>query len=197
MSVELVASLGKPVTLDAVLRSGRQVVSDLLGAAAPDLVVFADRRYHQGERTDDGRRLTTAELKETVVGNRIPPAADGLVGSLHFDIDVPATGDGVFLMVVDHQGDGLDDGRHAVFTPYRTCVGVAVAVSLALATAGLAGGRYVDEQIGMVTPAEDEPDEVINRTRLAERGQDFAFQCERYLRQFPHLNGWPRDRATR
>ncbi|MEV5765473.1 hypothetical protein AB0L34_13010 [Micromonospora sp. NPDC052213] len=195
MSVDLVATLGEPVTLDAVLRSGRQVLSDLLGVAAPELVVFADREYQRGVRIDGGRQLAVAELRETVIGHRIPATEPSFAESIHFEIEIPPTGDGVFLMAIDHQGDGLDDGRHAVFTPYRTCVGVAVAVSLALATARLAHGQYVDEQIGMVTPAENEPDAIIDRTRLSDAGEDFAAQCEKYLRQFRHLNGWPRDRA--
>jgi len=80
---------------------------------------------------------------------------------------------------------------------HRTCVGVALATGLAVATARLAAGRYVDEQIGMLTGAEHEPDHVIRRTRLSERGDDFALQCEKYLRQFPHLNGWPEARSMR
>ncbi|MFC7547735.1 hypothetical protein [Plantactinospora sp. GCM10030261] len=63
-------------------------------------------------------------------------------------------------------------------------MGVTVAVGLALATAQLARGQYVDEQIGMVTPAENDPDDVIDRTRLSDAGADFAARCEMYLRQF-------------
>ncbi|WP_157239064.1 hypothetical protein [Catenuloplanes japonicus] len=83
--------------------------------------------------------------------------------------------------------------RSAVFSPYRTWVGVTVAVGLALATARLAGGRYVDEQIGMLTGGPDhEPDQVIHRTRLRrEPGDGFPARCEAYLRQFS-----PEDRSV-
>jgi len=197
MSVDLMATLEEPVTLDAVLRSGHQVLSDLLGVMAPELVVVAEREYQQGRRIDEGRRLVEAELRETTIGHRIPAAENSFAGSIHFEIDVPATGDRVLLMAIDHQGAGLDDGRHAVFTPSRTCVGVAVAVALGLATARLGHGQYIDGQIKMVSPAENEPDDIIRRTRLSGRGEDFAVQCEKYVRQFPHLNGWPQDRAMR
>ena len=195
MSVDLVATLEKPVTLDAVLQSGRQVLADLLGVAAPELVVVVDREYRQGVRLGGGRQLAVAELRETVIGHRIPAADNGFAESIHFEIDIPATGDGVFLMMIDYQGDGPDDELHAVFSPYRTCVGVAVAAGLALTTARLGHGRYVDEEIGMITPSENDPDDVIDRTRLSEAGEDFAVQCEKYVRQFRHLNGWPRNRA--
>jgi len=195
MSVDIVATLAEPVTLDAVLRSGRQILFDLLGVAAPDLVVVADRQYQQSRRIGEGRRLVEAELRATTIGHRIPAAENSFAESIHFEIDVPATGDGVFLMAIDHQGDGLDDGRHAVFAPYRTCVGVGVAVALGLATARLGHGQYIDEQIKMVSPTENDPEDIIHRTRLSGKGEDFAVQCEKYVRQFRHLNGWPQDRA--
>jgi hypothetical protein len=195
MSVDLVATLARPVTLDAVLRSGRQVLSDILGVAAPALVAFADQQYNQGKCIDQGRMLATTQLSETVIGHRIPAAESELAASIHFKIEVPVTCDGVFVMVIDHQGDAPDEGVHAVFSPYRTCVGVAVATSLALATARVAKGLYIDEQIQMVTSADNDPDDVLDRTRLSGKGDDFAMQCEKYLRQFRHLNGWPEDRA--
>ncbi len=58
-----------------------------------------------------------------------------------------------------------------------------LATGLALATAQLAGGRYIDEQIGMLS-GRHKPGQVISRTRLPEGGDDFALQCEKYLRQF-------------
>lgn len=180
------ATLPKLVTLAAVVREAAGTASDMLGlATAPDLAVFADRKYQQGVRVGPGRRLGAVELSGTVIGERIPSA-------VHFEIDVPATGDGVFLMVVDDP----DEQPYAVFSPYRNCVGVAVASFLALATARLAGGEYLDDEIQMLVPARTDPDDVVNRTRLSGPGADFATRCEEYLRQFERLNGWPYARSA-
>jgi hypothetical protein len=189
VSVDLEATLDRPVALGAVLSEARKVLSDVLNTAVPGLVVFVDREYWQGERVGLGRRLDTAELRDLVIGGPIP------AGSVHFEIEVPDTGDGVALMVFDEQAHQVGLGRCAVFSPYRTCVGVVVAAGLALATARLAAGRYVDEDIGMLAEPEHDPDRVIDRTRLSGSG-DFVVQCERYLRQFPRLNGWPQDRSV-
>ncbi len=186
--MDLEATLDRPIRLGAALSEARQVLSDVLNAAMPGLVVFVDREYRQGERVGLGRRLDPAELRDLVIGGPIP------AGAVHFEIEVPDTGDGVCLMVFDEQAHQVGPGRCAVFSPYRTCVGVVVAAGLALAVARLSGGTYVDEDIGMLTEPEHDPDRVIHRTRLSSSG-DFVVQCERYLRQFPHLGGWPRDRS--
>lgn len=201
MSVDLEATLHTPVTLAALLDRARTILSGLLGiTTVPDLGVFVDRRYQQGKRIGPGRCLDAAGLAATVIGDPIAPdGADG-AGSIHFEIDVPATGDGVRLMVIDFHDEqfGKSSGpQHAVFSPYRTCVGVAVAAGLALAAAQLAHGEYLDEEIRMLRPGVHEPSQVINRTRLPEGNSDFAAQCERYLRQFPDLNGWPQVRSMR
>lgn len=80
----------------------------------------------------------------------------------------------------------------AIFTPTRTCVGVVSATALALAAASCGGGEFFDE-ITMLQPPEPDVRRVIERTRLADRGTTFADRCERYMRQFGHLNGWPSD----
>lgn len=102
-----------------------------------------------------------------MIGGPIP------AGSVHFAIEVPDTGDGVKLIVFDEQAHQVGSARCAVFSPYRTCVGVVVAAGLALAVARLSGGRYVDEDIGMLTEPEHDPDRVIDRTRLSSNG-DFV-----------------------
>jgi hypothetical protein len=190
MSVDLEVTMVKPVALADVLSEAQTVLSVLLNVAAvPALAVFTDREYQEGRRLGQGHRLETAEQADIILGVPLPE------GEAHFEIDLPETGDGVWLMVIDAETAGWGTGREAVISPYRTCVGVALAAGLALATARLTEGRYVDEQIGMIRGLQ-EPDQVISRTRLPERGDDFAIQCERYLRQFPHLNGWPVDRST-
>lgn len=196
VSLDLTATLRKPVPLAAVVERGRRTLADLLGTTtAPDLVVFADRGYRRGVRTDPGRRLGAAELDATVIGGPIPPDGGGPFGSVHFEIDVPATGDGVRLMVIDYHDEGIARYREAAFSPYRTCVGVVVATGLALAAARVADGEYVDEEIAVLTPPVREPDRFVDRTRLTGGSGDFAARCEEYLRQFPALRDWPADRS--
>ena len=111
-------------------------------------------------------------------------------------------------MVVDHPrlpviggGDLVGDpgeSVEAVFSPYRTCVGVVAATSLALAAARGSGGEFVDIEVGLLEeqPVSD-PAEFIAMTRLARSGRDgFEARCEAYLRQFANLRGWPRDVST-
>lgn len=200
MSVDLEATLREPVTLAALIERAYAVLSDLLGIiTVPNLAVFVDRRYQKGIRVVPGRCLGAAELAATVIGGPIAQDVTGLSGSIHFEIDVRATGDGVRLMVLDYHDEHFGEFRgyrHAVFSPCRTCVGVTVATGLALAAAQLACGEYLDEEIRMLRPEARVPGQVIDRTRLPEGSGDFAAQCEKYLRQFPDLNGWPRDRST-
>jgi hypothetical protein len=191
MSVDLEATMEKAVALADVLNAAREVISVMLNVSTvPALSVFADREYQQGQRVVQGRQLEAAEQADIMIGIPLPE------GAVHFEIDLPETGDGAWLMVIDGVAERWGSGREAVFSPYRTCVGVTLATGLALATAQLAEGRYIDEQIGMLS-GRYEPGQVIGRTRLPERGNDFAIQCEKYVRQFSHLNGWPENRSTR
>lgn len=188
MSADLVATLSKPVTLAAVIDDARRILSELLAINdVPDLIVFSHREFPR-TRNSPGRRLDIAELETTEVGG---PAETGLGGAVFFTIGLRATGDGVTMMVVDHRRL-TESNRSASFTPSKTCVGVTVATGLALATATVAEGEYVDQEIFMLKPPVYDPAEVITRTRLAEPSHDFAAQCERYLHQFPDLQGWPR-----
>lgn len=81
MSVDLRATLRKPITLAEVLEQARTILSALLGMiTVPGLAAFADRRYQQGTRTDPGHCLDAADLAATVIGDPIPPDETGLSG---------------------------------------------------------------------------------------------------------------------
>lgn len=198
MSVDLVATMPRPVALDVLVAAAREAMADLLCLpAAPVMTVFADRRYDQGHRTDPGRRLSAADLAAQLVGGPVPAPRARRPSSRHFKFEVGETGDGAHLMVADFSelpGIGAPgDEVEAVFSPTRTCAGVVVASALALAAARHSDGIFIDAEIRMLDPMEIVPEIVITRTALAERGTDFATQCERYMRQFGRLNGWPRD----
>jgi len=202
MSVDLVATMREPITLDVLVATARETMADLLGlAAAPPLAVFADRQYQQGRQVDLGRRLSGAELGAVLIGEPIPGPWPERPSTCHFEFEVGDAGDGAWLMVVDYSdvpviGDRADSGDmvEAVFTPHRTCVGVVVAASLALAAARCGGGEFVDTEVMMLEPLVPDPIAVIAMTRLA-RSEDlgFAARCQVYLRQFARLGGWPRD----
>ncbi|GAB3980501.1 hypothetical protein V1634_15125 [Plantactinospora veratri] len=198
MSVDLAATLARPTTLAALLAGTRRTLTELLGPVpAPELDLVADRRYVQGQRVDPGRRLDPAELAGTSIGDPIPAESATSPGTAHYEIDVPASGDGVWLTVIDHLPEA-GGGVEAVFSPYRTCVGVVLATALALTGAELTGGEFVDEQIRMLRPGPTAPRRFVAATRLAPPpDDDFAAACERYLRQFPTLDGWPRSRSMR
>ncbi|MEU6072283.1 hypothetical protein [Micromonospora sp. NPDC047074] len=192
VSIDLEAFLPRPVPFAAVMAAARSTLAELLGMdETPELHVVVDRRYEQGRRIAASRRLGSAELVSTAIGSPIDPKSNGSPGSIHYEIDISDSKDGVWLMLMDHApGAGGDVG--AVFSPYRTCVSVVVATAMALAVADLAGGEFIDEQIQMLRPGHTDPRHVVTATRLP-RGQGaFVMRCERYLRQFPHLGGWPR-----
>ncbi|MFB4283445.1 hypothetical protein ACBJ59_49645 [Nonomuraea sp. MTCD27] len=77
----------------------------------------------------------------------------------------------------------------AIFTPTRTCVGVVSATALALAAESCSGGTFVDDEIMMLQPTAPDAHRVVERTRLTHSGTTFEHCCERYMRQFEHLNG--------
>lgn len=199
MSVDLAATVRVPTTLAAVVDRARGVLSTLLDLpTVPDLVIVVDRPHQQGARTGPDRRPDVVNLGATVIGHPMAPDGTGAAG-VPVKIDVPATGDGVRLMEIDlHDPEfgAFDDDRRAVVSPGRTCVGVTMATGVALAVAQLARGEFLDDEIRMLRPAVRDPDQVIGRTRLRGAEGDFAARCEEYLRQFPDLGGWPRDRST-
>lgn len=193
MSVDLEATVARPISLAELVTAARATLAELLGiTTTPELSVVTDRRYEQGRRVDSGRRLDAADLRATTIGDRIDRLPNGMPGSVHLEIDVPGFEDRVWLLVMDHEPE-TDGGPEAVFSPYRTCVSVVVALSLALAVADLTGGQFTDDQIRLLRPGHSDPRQVVTATRLPPEPGEFAERCERYLRQFAHLGGWPRD----
>ncbi len=193
MSVDLEATLARPISLAELVTAAPATLAELLGVnTTPELSVVTNRRYEQGRRVAFGRRLDPAELRSTTIGDHIERMPNGMPGSIHLEIDVSGLEDGVWLLVIDHEPEAGGDPE-AVFSPYRTCVGVVVALALALAVADLTGGQFTDDQIRLLRPGHTDPRQVVTATRLPPETGDFTERCERYLRQFAHLGGWPRD----
>ncbi|MBQ1009504.1 hypothetical protein KBX53_00730 [Micromonospora sp. M51] len=197
MSVDLEATVARPISLAEVVTAARATLAELLGmTTTPELIIVTDRRYEQGRRVDSGRRLDAAELRATTIGDRIDRTPDGMPGAIHLEVDVAGFEDSVWLLVIDHEPE-TDTGPEAVFSPYRTCVGVVVALAMALAVTDLTGGQFTDDQIRLLRPGHSDPRQVVTATRLPPEPGDFAERCERYIRQFAHLRGWPRDVSMR
>lgn len=181
VSVDLFATVQRPVGFELLVATARATIRRLLALdVVPAIDVFADEHDGQGRRLRPGRRLAASELTAETIGGRMSAGC--------FDFRVATSGDLARFFVAPDEGM-LD----AVFTPTRTCVGVVVATALALATALHGCGEFIDLEIRMLDPGESDPEAMIEQTRLVDPGADFAAQCERYMRQFARLNGWPRD----
>ncbi|MFD6680806.1 hypothetical protein [Micromonospora parva] len=197
MSVDLEATVARPISLAELVTAARATLAELLGiTTTPELSVVTDRRYEQGRRVDSGRRLDAAEMRTTTIGDRIDRNPDGMPGAVHLEVDVAGFEDRVWLLVIDHEPE-TDSGPDAVFSPYRTCVSVVVALAMALAVADLTGGQFTDDQIQLLRPSRPDPRQMVTATRLPPEPGEFAERCESYLRQFAHLRGWPPDASMR
>lgn len=183
MTVDLWATMREPISLEELVTGARDTLGRLLGIDDPPVIgVFADRQWGDTGLAYAGRRLGTAEQRSLMVAehDRDAPVDLSSRRRLHF---VTPAGDGAAAWASDHV--------EPWFSPRRTCVGVVVATALALAAADRGRGEFVDINIFMLEPPENDPERVIELTRLPDRGPDFGPRCERYLRQFTNLNGWP------
>ncbi|MEV6237794.1 hypothetical protein [Lentzea sp. NPDC051838] len=180
MSVDLWATMRTPISLDELVAGARETLGLLLGVDnPPGIQVFADQQWGDTGLVDAGRRLGAAEQRSLMVSEDTPADTSNRRW-LEF---ATSAGNGAWAVVFDHVEPS--------FRPRRTCVGVVTATALALTTARLGGGEFVDINIFMLEPPQDDPENVVERTRLPDRGTDFGPRCERYMRQFANLDGWP------
>lgn len=197
MAVDVVARVGGPFSAAGLVVTARRLMAELLGGGQiPELAVFVGRRYQQGERLTAGRRLSRRELDMLVVGADL--TNDGFCRSGSWlEVEVGVTGDGAWCHFMAFPEDDGPDRLEFICSPYRTCVGVVTAVSVALAAA-VCGGGELDESsdLTLLNPHIGDPERAVEAMRLTEPGEDFADQCVRFMRQFDGLKGWPAN-ATR
>jgi hypothetical protein len=74
---------------------------------------------------------------------------------------------------------------------------VVLATAIALGAASASGGEFVDMEIVMLDGVAWDPARFIELARLTDGAGDFDARCEQFMRQFPHLNGWPKARSAR
>lgn len=210
MSVDIVGTFRKPVRLDVFVATAHAILVELLGTPdVPDIELHADRQYRQGKVIEWGRRLTRTELAARMIGEPMP----GPLWQRHSDLVLNAhfSGfpDGALLFMMDYRGlyddepgevdavERASDSVQAVISPHRTCLGVLMATTLGLAAATTGEGDFVSIEIRMLEPPELNPARMIELTRLTGGDGDFAARCERFLRQFSILRGWPADVSLR
>ncbi|MBW8484019.1 hypothetical protein [Actinomadura parmotrematis] len=126
--------------------------------------------------------LTVAAPPGTLLGERL---------SAH-SLDLIADGyrERTSLLLLAHRPE---DPVELSASPTRTCVGVVLAAAIALAAAIEGHGEFIAEIPLLPAPITD-PHRFIERTRLHDPGEDFATQCEKYLRGLPNLKGRPTTR---
>jgi hypothetical protein len=154
VSIDLTASLPRPITLAASVDAGRTRLAHLLGLPdVPELAVLADRRYEQGRLVSTGRRLDTAEL--TGVSSEVDQPGAGDTWR-RFDVDVVGRPDRLWLQFAYSAAEtGVE--AEAVVSPCRTAVGVVVATALTIAIADLAEGNVPRQRDPNATTGIDEP----------------------------------------
>lgn len=169
MSWSIHGSIRRPVGVPELLRHTREVLSRLLALdEIPEL-------------SGDAPAVTIRTAGTDITFTVLLPTGDGAEVSTLELIDY-SSGDNVETMSV------VAASRYYAAT---TCVSVVLCSAIALAAAELGGGGYFDENLGLVRPETFDPREVIATTRLSPSDLPFAQRCERYLRQFEHLGGWP------
>ncbi|MFP3964298.1 hypothetical protein SMC26_18405 [Actinomadura fulvescens] len=198
MSVDVVAELPRPVSLASVMGCAAGALTELLGLdRAPEMTVFEGWRTENDSKAPPRRSLTGEDLEATMIGVRIPPEEGQTAGSVEFEIGLAGKEDRAFAMVIDLTGvQGAEPRVEAVVSPTRTCVGVVLATSVALGAATVSGGAFVDIEIAMLDARDWDPGRFIEAARLTGGAGPFEERCERFMRQFAGLGGWPRDRSA-
>lgn len=200
MSVDVSSYFGRPVSLAAVVDRVADVLSALLRL---DLKAVPSVRVSGGwaSSEDPWQALDRSALENLIVGGPLSRDSDD-GDSPAFTIHIDGLADAAWLMITDHADD--DDLRPQIMgnvSPQRTCVGVVLALAVVLGIGIASDGKlHEDWQIPMTDFVEepvDDPERFIELTRASSSGsrhdEAFAARCERFLRQFPRLGGWPRD----
>jgi hypothetical protein len=199
VSVDVVGVLTRPVSLASVLDCAGAAMRALLGLdAAPGLIVIGGCRGQEDPRMPSGREPSAEGLAGMMIGDRIPAGPNGLAGSLAFEVGLVGANDRAYVMVIDlTEAGGAGACVEAVVSPTRTCVGVVLATAVALGAAIASGGEFVDIELMMLDEPVEDPARFIESARLSGGAGDLAERCEQFMRQFPQLGGWPRDRSAR
>ena len=142
--------------------------------------------------------MSAEDLASTMIGEPIPPDDGKIAGSVVFEVDLVGGTDRAYVMVIDLAGvQGMEPRVEAVVSPTRTCVGVVLATAIALGAASASGGEFIDAEIVMLDGISWDPARFIELARLTDGAGGFEARCEQFMRQFPSLNGWPKDRSAR
>jgi hypothetical protein len=174
------------------------VLSDLLGLdheSVPGLLVSEG----WGRTEAPWQPLDRPALEQLIVGGPLSRHS-AKQDSLAFTIHVHGMADAAWLTVMDHDDGHAPRQIVGYVSPQRTCVGVALAIAVALGIALASDGKLHEWQLRIDSFADepvDSPGRFIELTHApAPASRDdtgSAARCELFLRQFPRLGGWPRD----
>lgn len=174
--------MSSPVTLADLVERAASIEAELLGLAeVPPLDLVAGRRRQSGQVVTPGIPLSGEVLATTWLG---PGAPDLLV-----EVDDAGRESLVVLVVSDVPSDW-----RLVCVPDRSARGIVAAFGLALAAAYEGRGRLVDNDLRLAEAADvpdGDPAAFVAATRLVSGAASVQEACVAYLRQFPHLGGWP------
>jgi hypothetical protein len=200
VSVDVAATLAAPVPLAAVLERAGDALRALLGPGSepPDLAVIDGWHVEGHRRVSSGRLLSARDLARTMIGGPVPAEGGNAAGPVTFEVGLAGGKDRAYVMVAGLAGlQGTDPCTEAIVSPTRTCAGVVLATAIALGAAAASGGEFIDAEIVMLDEIAWEPARFIELARLTDGTGDFEARCEQFMRQFPSLDGWPKDRSAR
>ena len=195
MSVDVSCHFGKPVSLASVAGYVPAVLSDLLGGPR---VVLPPVRVNEGWAAPEGAApLVQSELSDRIIGGH------GSAGSV-FTFRIAGTPDPVILSVMDRADEDDPDPEMVGYaSPCRTCTGVVLALAIVLSIGLVSGGALGDDwqlpRHDFVEEPAGDPQRFLDLTRMPLSAGltdiNLPARCEEFLRRFPRLGGWPRDRS--
>jgi len=182
----------------AIIDRAAGVLGDLLGLdheSVPGLLVSEGWARPEAP----WQPLDRPVLEQLIVGGPLPRHS-AKRDSPAFTIHLHGMADAAWLMIMDHDEDYEPGQVVGYVCSQRTCVGVALAIAVALGIALASDGKLHEWQLridSFVDEPVDSPGRFIELTHApASASRDdtgFAARCELFLRQFPRLGGWPKD----
>ena len=186
--MDLSATISTGFTLSALTLAAGELVGELAGTDAPEVLAVVGRRYHRGVEIDPGAAAPPGACIR--VGDLGPSGAHRSVD--RFDLELRSPPDRARVRVVDHGRRGRGgDGTTMAISPQRTPVGVLLATAAALAAATVGEGEFVDLDLRLVDPPITDPQAFVDRTRLQPTDLPLAAAALAWVRRFEHLGAWP------
>jgi hypothetical protein len=177
VSVDFEATASKSMTVEDLVSTSGAILAELVGIDdLPPLSIVRGVKRRSGAVVRAGTPVRDPGLV------RIGP------GEPDHSLEVldEAGADLVQLIVSDVPG-----AWRLVASPRRTGRGVVNAIALALGAAFLGDGEFIDDDLQLLGRVEPSPARFVAATKLGPEHPPSGDPYQRYLRQFPRLEGWP------